>query len=208
MTSYLLEYIKGIPSNLTECGMVFYFSGFPRRNDWILGLRNFCNDVEFMLNKRPGIFWKFTWSCTAPIALMVIFVFGVVDESKKTHRPLSGPPTSDGSSQSWPSFRFHCGSSLKSTKTRTLELLRGITYSYTKLDDADTPKSFDDRKICECLEASRHLGPSDPLHNINGENRRMPDMSSKFQKQRRTNRFNLLKQWLQKKMYSKSSENC
>ncbi|GFX51877.1 sodium- and chloride-dependent glycine transporter 2 [Trichonephila clavipes] len=37
---------------------------------WIYGLRNFCKDVEFMLNKSPGIFWKFTWSLTAPVALM------------------------------------------------------------------------------------------------------------------------------------------
>ncbi|GIY32744.1 sodium-dependent nutrient amino acid transporter 1 [Caerostris darwini] len=46
---------------------------------WIYGLRNFCNDVEFMLNKRPGIFFKFTWSCLIPVALVFIFVFGIVD---------------------------------------------------------------------------------------------------------------------------------
>lgn len=50
---------------------------------WIYGLKNFCKDVEFMLNKPPGIFWKFTWAITAPISLMVIFVFGIIDAESK-----------------------------------------------------------------------------------------------------------------------------
>lgn len=45
---------------------------------WIYGLRNFCADVEFMLGRSVGIFWKVTWSFTAPVLLSVIFIYGNV----------------------------------------------------------------------------------------------------------------------------------
>ncbi len=38
---------------------------------WIYGLKSFCRDVKFMLNKSVGIFWKLTWGFTAPVALTV-----------------------------------------------------------------------------------------------------------------------------------------
>ncbi len=39
---------------------------------WIYGLKRFCSDVKFMIDKTVGIFWKVTWVFTAPVALIVI----------------------------------------------------------------------------------------------------------------------------------------
>ncbi|XP_022251339.1 sodium-dependent nutrient amino acid transporter 1-like isoform X2 [Limulus polyphemus] len=45
---------------------------------WIYGWRNFCNDIHFMLNAAVGLYWKITWVITAPVILIVIFIYGNV----------------------------------------------------------------------------------------------------------------------------------
>ncbi|KAG8190904.1 hypothetical protein JTE90_014385 [Oedothorax gibbosus] len=49
---------------------------------WIYGIRNFSNDVEFMTGNSPSLFWKTTWTFTAPIALIVIFLYGVIAQEE------------------------------------------------------------------------------------------------------------------------------
>lgn len=55
---------------------------------WIYGLKNFCNDVHFMLDSPPGIFWKITWAFTAPVSLIVLFIYGhIAEESGSDNLP-------------------------------------------------------------------------------------------------------------------------
>lgn len=35
------------------------------------GLRNVCDDVQFMLGKKPNVYWRITWSFFAPVILSV-----------------------------------------------------------------------------------------------------------------------------------------
>ncbi|GIY46304.1 sodium-dependent nutrient amino acid transporter 1 [Caerostris extrusa] len=53
---------------------------------WIYGIRNFSNDVGFMLGSAPGIFWKTTWTFTAPIALIVIFIYGHIPTGEEADK--------------------------------------------------------------------------------------------------------------------------
>lgn len=39
---------------------------------WCYGLRNFCNDVEFMLEKKVNWYWKTCWGFVVPVGLSVI----------------------------------------------------------------------------------------------------------------------------------------
>ncbi|GFS82946.1 sodium-dependent nutrient amino acid transporter 1, partial [Nephila pilipes] len=57
---------------------------------WIYGIRNFSNDVHFMLGRPAGIFWKITWTFTAPISLIVIFIYGHIPDENETKSYL--PP--------------------------------------------------------------------------------------------------------------------
>lgn len=57
---------------------------------WIYGIRNFSNDVNFMLGSPPGIFWKTTWTFTAPISLIVIFIYGHIPDENEAKNYL--PP--------------------------------------------------------------------------------------------------------------------
>ncbi|XP_021941902.1 sodium-dependent nutrient amino acid transporter 1-like [Zootermopsis nevadensis] len=45
---------------------------------WIYGLRNVCDDVQFMLGKKPNVYWRITWSFFAPVILSVIFIMSLV----------------------------------------------------------------------------------------------------------------------------------
>ncbi|XP_076319918.1 sodium- and chloride-dependent glycine transporter 2-like isoform X6 [Tachypleus tridentatus] len=37
--------------------------------NWIYGLDRFCDDIYFMLGKKPGIYWRITWRYTSPAIL-------------------------------------------------------------------------------------------------------------------------------------------
>lgn len=39
---------------------------------WFAGLSNVCDDMQFMLGKRPEIYWRVTWVLFAPVILSVI----------------------------------------------------------------------------------------------------------------------------------------
>jgi solute carrier family 6 (neurotransmitter transporter, glycine) member 5/9 len=42
---------------------------------WIYGLSRIVSDLEFMLGKKPNVYWRFTWCYIAPIILMVFTIF-------------------------------------------------------------------------------------------------------------------------------------
>ncbi|KAL1497742.1 hypothetical protein ABEB36_008648 [Hypothenemus hampei] len=45
---------------------------------YLYGLQNFCLDLEYMTNHRPGIYWRLCWGIIMPVLLLVIFVYFVV----------------------------------------------------------------------------------------------------------------------------------
>ncbi|KAF2901807.1 hypothetical protein ILUMI_04380 [Ignelater luminosus] len=42
---------------------------------WWYGVENFCNDMEFMLKQKVGVYWRITWGVITPISLVVIFIY-------------------------------------------------------------------------------------------------------------------------------------
>lgn len=49
---------------------------------WIYGLDDFCDDVEFMLNRRPGAYWRVCWVLVTPIFMLIIFIYSMVTYEK------------------------------------------------------------------------------------------------------------------------------
>ncbi|XP_034664650.1 sodium-dependent nutrient amino acid transporter 1 [Drosophila subobscura] len=45
---------------------------------WIYGLQNFCDDVEFMCNRRVSLYWRVCWSFFTPVMMIVIFIYSMV----------------------------------------------------------------------------------------------------------------------------------
>jgi len=42
---------------------------------YLYGLENFCLDLEFMTNHKPGIYWRVCWGLIMPVLLVVIFIY-------------------------------------------------------------------------------------------------------------------------------------
>ncbi|CAG7723874.1 unnamed protein product [Allacma fusca] len=45
---------------------------------WIYGLRNFCNDIEFMLKQNLNWFWKLCWGIIIPGGLLFVLIYNFV----------------------------------------------------------------------------------------------------------------------------------
>ncbi|KAH8339693.1 hypothetical protein KR074_009026, partial [Drosophila pseudoananassae] len=44
---------------------------------WIYGLQNFCDDIEFMCNRRVSLYWRMCWSFFTPVMMIVIFIYSM-----------------------------------------------------------------------------------------------------------------------------------
>lgn len=51
---------------------------------WVYGVNNFSRDIEFMLGKKTGIYWKVCWAGLIPVLLIIIFIY-----SQITAKPLT-----------------------------------------------------------------------------------------------------------------------
>ena len=43
--------------------------------NWVYGLNRFTSDIEFMLGRKTGYYWKFCWVCLIPCILAAIFLY-------------------------------------------------------------------------------------------------------------------------------------
>ena len=61
---------------------------------YIYGLRNFLDDIHFMLKQKPSLYWKLTWGFITPSVLAIIFIYGniliMMDERVKPGIPNWG----------------------------------------------------------------------------------------------------------------------
>ncbi|XP_076679953.1 sodium-dependent nutrient amino acid transporter 1 isoform X2 [Andrena cerasifolii] len=51
---------------------------------WVYGLENFLDDVEYMLKRRPSMYWRLCWGVITPLLLAVILIYTLA-----TLRPLT-----------------------------------------------------------------------------------------------------------------------
>ncbi|XP_015916409.2 sodium-dependent nutrient amino acid transporter 1-like [Parasteatoda tepidariorum] len=126
---------------------------------WIYGLNSFCKDVTYMLNKPPGIFWKITWAVTAPVALTVIFLFGVI------HTETDNNP-------SVPQWATILGWILAAFALVQIPLWFIITlYKDSSVGIV--------QKFINILRPSENWGPSSPIHFAGWKSYKNPDQQSK-----------------------------
>ncbi|XP_017064193.1 sodium-dependent nutrient amino acid transporter 1 [Drosophila eugracilis] len=44
---------------------------------WVYGLQNFCDDIEFMCNRRVSWYWRACWSVFTPVMMIIIFIYSM-----------------------------------------------------------------------------------------------------------------------------------
>lgn len=40
-----------------------------------IGIQNFCWDIEFMLKRKVGIYWRISWTIVTPVVLVFILIY-------------------------------------------------------------------------------------------------------------------------------------
>lgn len=45
---------------------------------WIYGLENLCHDIEYMGQRRVGIYWRLCWGLITPLFMIAVFVYSMV----------------------------------------------------------------------------------------------------------------------------------
>lgn len=55
------------------------------------GLENFLDDLEFMLDKKPSVYWRICWFIVTPLILITIFIYTVATLSPLTYGGRSFP---------------------------------------------------------------------------------------------------------------------
>ncbi|GJQ81747.1 hypothetical protein Trydic_g9186 [Trypoxylus dichotomus] len=58
---------------------------------WWYGLENFCEDIEFMLNRKIGIYWRLNWGVINPIILTTIFLYFILTMERLQHENKDFP---------------------------------------------------------------------------------------------------------------------
>ncbi|XP_017872516.1 PREDICTED: sodium- and chloride-dependent glycine transporter 1 isoform X1 [Drosophila arizonae] len=58
---------------------------------YIYGIDNFLTDVEFMLGKRPNLFWRISWKYITPIVLIFILLTSIIFLREITYNGVKYP---------------------------------------------------------------------------------------------------------------------
>ncbi|XP_011144437.2 sodium-dependent nutrient amino acid transporter 1 isoform X1 [Harpegnathos saltator] len=58
---------------------------------WIYGFENFLDDLEFMLNRKPSVYWRICWFIVTPLLLITIFIYTVATLLPLTYGDRSLP---------------------------------------------------------------------------------------------------------------------
>lgn len=64
---------------------------------YILGVDRICRDVEFMIGRNPGIYWRICWGILTPIVMTVILIYTFITYEPLTYKKTYVyPPTAYG----------------------------------------------------------------------------------------------------------------
>lgn len=58
---------------------------------WVYGVSRLCRDIEFMINRKPGLYWRLCWGIFTPLMMIVILVYTVVSYTPLTYKGLAYP---------------------------------------------------------------------------------------------------------------------
>jgi len=111
---------------------------------YVYGLNNFCNDIEFMIGRKTGIYWRVCWGIILPIGLLANLLYYLISE-----------PTFTSGGTPYPTIATVFGWLLTGFAVSMLPIW-GIHAIYSR-----KATSFKE-KFYEALTPTRHWGPQKP----------------------------------------------
>jgi solute carrier family 6 amino acid transporter-like protein 5/7/9/14 len=68
-----------------------------QQNFWIsAGVDNLCNDLEFMLSRKVGVYWRLCWGIITPVLMIVILVYAMAIMKPETYHDEPFPSSAYG----------------------------------------------------------------------------------------------------------------
>jgi solute carrier family 6 amino acid transporter-like protein 5/7/9/14 len=64
---------------------------------WIYGVDRLCDDIEFMLNRKTGLYWRLCWKYITPAMMIAIFLYFVWTWKPITYQDYEYHPSMHGS---------------------------------------------------------------------------------------------------------------
>ncbi|KAJ9576849.1 hypothetical protein L9F63_006623, partial [Diploptera punctata] len=58
---------------------------------WIYGMDNFCQDLEFMVGRKIGCYWRICWGIITPVLMIVILLYSIGTMKPETYKDKPFP---------------------------------------------------------------------------------------------------------------------
>ncbi|XP_032683170.1 sodium-dependent nutrient amino acid transporter 1-like isoform X2 [Odontomachus brunneus] len=71
---------------------------------WVYGLENLLDDVEYMLQRRPSVYWRICWAIITPLLLAGILIYTIINLKPLTYSNVPYP--SSAHIVGWTLFTF------------------------------------------------------------------------------------------------------
>lgn len=55
------------------------------------GVKRLCRDIEFMLNIKPGLYWRLCWGIFAPALMITILIYTFITYEPLRYRDMIYP---------------------------------------------------------------------------------------------------------------------
>lgn len=66
---------------------------------WIYGVDRLCRDTEFMIGKKPGLYWRLCWGLITPLLMIAILIYTIVTYKPLTYKDIPYPHSAYGKYQ-------------------------------------------------------------------------------------------------------------
>lgn len=117
---------------------------------WVYGVRRFCDNLHFMIDYKPGMFWKVCWAFVAPVMLAAIFIYSMSQFEAPTYGGVE-----------YPDWALYMGFCLAAVSVLQIPIWAAVTAAYY-LRKEDLSQSWRPLAIWGpgCPEARRRLAQS------------------------------------------------
>lgn len=58
---------------------------------WVYGVNRLCRDIEFMINHKPGLYWRLCWGVFTPLLMIIILAYTFISYTPLTYKGLPYP---------------------------------------------------------------------------------------------------------------------
>lgn len=63
---------------------------------WIYGVDRLCKDIEFMSNRKTGIYWRICWGLITPFLMATILIYSIATMEPITYKKYVYPDAAYG----------------------------------------------------------------------------------------------------------------